>query len=264
MAAHPDPAELWFVDLEACADGLDEVERRNERLSSQDLKKITASPGNAAKQRRASYIALRILIERYWGEGLRQKPFVLTGSGKPVLPGLPGSFSLAHVDRYALIGLTSNGTIGVDLEPDREPIVSGERRARIEAAAIALGADAPLPSQRQLRFLQAWVRLEAVAKADGRGIGRLLTGLGIIGVEQEPGFAFDYANDVKARFHVRDVKLGGGCVGAVAMDGEVLPASAAINGSGAGDLLPASTFPPDATQIEVVAKPPSDRRNEDP
>ena len=59
--------------------------------------------------------------------------------------------------------------------------VAPERRGRIEAAGAALNPQVPLPDAGEARFLQAWVRLELFAKADGGGIGRLLTRLGIIG-----------------------------------------------------------------------------------
>ncbi len=213
--------ELWFVDLAASGPALDTVEARCARLSPFERKKISGSvsPASAA-ERRAAYIALRVLIERHWGPSSRTAPFELTGAGKPVLPGATGSFSLAHAGGYALIGLARAGSIGVDLEPDRQPIVADERRARIESAAIALALGAPLPEPRQKRFLQAWVRLEAVAKTDGRGIGRLLTGLGIIGSEPESGPAFKatYADDSAARFRVLDLDVSNGCVAALALD----------------------------------------------
>ena len=222
--AKPDTVELWFVDLNTSSAALDAVERQTPRLAASELKKISASASvKAAAERRTAYIALRVLIERFWGPDWRTTPYTLTGSGKPTIKGLGGSFSLAHVDRYALIGLARTGTIGVDLEPDRQPTVSDERRLRIENAAIALAQGAALPLPRQMRFLQAWVRLEAVAKADGRGIGRLLTGLGVIGADPAsgPGFIESYARDVSARFWVQDVQVGEGCLAAIALDGQV-------------------------------------------
>jgi 4'-phosphopantetheinyl transferase len=216
-----DPVELWFVDLAASGPALDTVESRCARLSPFELKKIagSVSPASAA-ERRAAYIALRVVIERHWGRSQRNLPFELIGAGKPVLPGGSGGFSLAHTGGYALIGVTRAGAIGVDLEPDRQPIVADERRARMESAAIALALGNPLPEPRQKRFLQAWVRLEAVAKVDGRGIGRLLTGLGIIGAVPAPGMEFDkaYADGVAGRFSVLDVEVSKGCVAALALD----------------------------------------------
>lgn len=245
----PDPVELWFVDLDTSKSALDELERKSPRLDASDLKKIASSQSEIrASERRASYIALRILIERFWGPAWRTLAYTLTGSGKPTLAGLGGSFSLAHVDHFALIGLARSGTIGVDLEPDRQPTVSDERRLRIESAAVALARGAALPLPRQMRFLQAWVRLEAVAKADGRGIGRLLTGLGIIGADPAAGPGYDecYAGSIADRFWVHDAEIGKGCVAAFAYDSPIpilkpyiLPATAIEIDA----VLPATTLP---------------------
>ena len=239
----PRSVELWFVDLNSCAEALNAVETATPRLDKNELKKIagSASPA-AAAERRASYIALRILIERFWGPAWRTVAYTLTGSGKPTLTGLDGSFSLAHVDRFALIGLARARTIGVDLEPDRQPTVADRRRVRIESAAIALARGAALPQSRQPRFLQAWVRLEAVAKADGRGIGRLLTGLSIIGPDPADGpeFSADYAHEIATRFWLQDVAVSNSCVAAVALDGE-LPSG-----------LSAMIFPSAANAIESI------------
>ena len=48
-------------------------------------------------------------------------------------------------------------------------------------AARAVGSGDPLPELDAPRMLQAWARLEAWGKADGRGIGRTLTHFGIRG-----------------------------------------------------------------------------------
>jgi len=53
-----------------------------------------------------------------------------------------------------------------------------------------LGEDASLPKREDARILKAWVRLEAFTKTDGRGIGRLLTQLGIVGTNDLQGDAF--------------------------------------------------------------------------
>jgi 4'-phosphopantetheinyl transferase len=236
MVAHPvdgqqNPVELWFVDLKDSAAALDTLERQTPRLAPEDHKKISNSITEAAAaERRAAYIALRIVIERSWGSAWRGVPFVLEGSGKPALPGLAGSFSLSHVDRYALIGLTRLGSIGVDLEPDRQPTVADVRRIRIESASIVLAHGADLPQPRQTRFLQAWVRLEAIAKADGGGIGRLLTRLGLIGPDPVDGPLFNSreADAIAQRFSVCDVAVSGGCVAAVALDQPFTSPSARI------------------------------------
>lgn len=224
-ADRPASVELWFADLTVCGPALDAIEHATPRLSPGDIKKISGSASPAhARERRAAYIALRLLIERHWGPQWRCIDFTLTGTGKPLLPGATGGFSLAHVDCFALIGIVAEGTIGVDLEPARQPIIADERRCRIEDAARVIARCAALPELREPRFLQAWVRLEAVAKADGRGIGRLLTGLGVLGgsmPDTETGRSASHAEEIANRFWVQDLPVPQGCVAAAALGASV-------------------------------------------
>lgn len=210
-----------MADLNACGAALDIIEATCPRLSNGDHLKIERSvTRGAAGQRRAAYIALRLLIERAFGSEWRGVSFALAGTGKPYLEGLAGGFSLTHVDHYALIGVSYSGPIGVDLEPVRARAVAADRRSRIEAAAQRLANDAVLPVEPEARFLQAWVRLEALAKCDGRGIGRLLTGLGIIGGQSaDQNAAAAYTAAITAALTVRDVAIDPrlGIVAAVAM-----------------------------------------------
>ncbi len=103
--------------------------------------------------------------------------------------------------------------------------VGEARRARIEEAGAAL-SDEPLPAEGNARFLQAWVRLEALAKADGCGIGRLLTRLGILGVSEKfapgrraPAIWSRRCSPVSTPPSVRDLQLGDGVYAAVASIG---------------------------------------------
>ena len=123
----------------------------------------------------------------------------------------------------ALIGLSPLGSIGVDVERTRRVRLVEARRARIEEAGAALSA-APLPNEGEARFLQAWVRLEAFAKAEGCGIGRLLTRLGILAtsaaacVSSKAGSPRRYWPRVRRRLS-RDLQLGEGVYAAVVFTG---------------------------------------------
>ncbi len=173
--------ELWCVDLVAGAPALHAIERGTPRLSPADHARAAAfSDADVRAEWLATHIALRLLIERAAGRQWRCISFDRSERGKPHLGGTQLAFSLSHVPGLALIGLAPRGAIGVDIERTRPVRIGEPRRARIEDAGAALIAG-PLPSEGNARFLQAWVRLEAYAKADGCGIGRLLTRLGILG-----------------------------------------------------------------------------------
>src|SRR5690606_3855651 len=62
-----------------------------------------------------------------------------------------------------------------DLEGTRAVRMPEARRKPIEEAAVALASGAPLAGEdAESRFLNAWVRVEAVAKARGTGVGPIL------------------------------------------------------------------------------------------
>lgn len=174
-------AELWCVDLNAAAPALLAAELATPRLCQLDRARASAfSDAVVRAEWTATHIALRLLIERAAGPRWRGVTLTRGGRGKPHLDGAPLSFSLSHAPGLALIAIASEGSIGVDVERSRSVRVGEARRARIEAAGAAIVASS-LPATGEARFLQAWVRLEAYAKADGCGIARLLTRLGILG-----------------------------------------------------------------------------------
>jgi 4'-phosphopantetheinyl transferase len=223
--------ELWCVDLAAGAPALHTVEQRTPRLSPADHARAAAfSDTRVRAEWLATHIALRLLIERAAGPQWRCVTFDRSERGKPHLGEAQLAFSLSHAPGLALIGLAPRGAIGVDIERTRPVRIGEARRARIEDAGAALIAG-PLPSEGNARFLQAWVRLEAFAKADGCGIGRLLTRLGILGADGAARIEQRAASEIVAELvrespHtvVSDLQLGDGVFAAVVVAGTEPPA----------------------------------------
>lgn len=199
----PDTAlELWLVDLDATAQTLMATEADCSRLSPQEAERAQAIPDIRVRQRWLSaHIAMRLLLERWGGAGLRAQPFQFTPGGRPFLPGPAPHFSLSHAGRFALIGLTRSAPLGVDIEVISPRVMPLERRSRLIAFAndVAGGATeltldhspqdsahaAPGPGDganvATADFIQAWCRVEAFAKADGRGLLAVLSQAGIMG-----------------------------------------------------------------------------------
>lgn len=178
--------ELWLVDLDASVAALETAERDAPRLSSADRRRIAALKDARERKRRfAAHSALRILLERTGGPTLGRKAFSRSPTGKPFIADASLAFSLSHAESLALIGLSSTGDIGVDIEVARSVRIAPDRRRAIMVAAAGLAGQitaqhAP-PSPGDAAFLDAWCRLEAYAKATGEGIGRTLTTLGLRG-----------------------------------------------------------------------------------
>lgn len=226
--------EVWLVDLLASSEALEVIELGTPRLAPSDLAAHSTTEVDSPRgARRTTHIALRILIERLLGPHWRGVAFATGPSGKPSLP-LPmspeigrGSFSLSHSSGHALVAVTKGRPVGVDLEEKRPLAMSPERRKRILEAGRRLAPDGSLPGESEAAVLQAWVRLEAFAKVDGRGIGRVLTSMGVMGGARSAkgaiaGMVTRSAIGMPmqvAPFAVRDIEVGEGLFAAIALEG---------------------------------------------
>jgi 4'-phosphopantetheinyl transferase len=182
-----EPLDVWLVDLRRCASALHALELASPRLSDDEIVRAQAK-GDDGGNWRAQRIALRILLERYVGPGMRGQAFATGAKGKPQLVG-PSDihFSVSNSDAFALFAISRGGAVGVDIERPRVLRLSDARRTAIVAAAAGVAQSGNWPSSVRgnadddATVLQAWVRLEAWAKARSTGIGTLLSDLGIWG-----------------------------------------------------------------------------------
>jgi 4'-phosphopantetheinyl transferase len=181
----PEPAtdaapRLWLADLDAEGPWLEALDRERPLLADADRARLSIGPSAASRrQRLRAHLALRAIIVACFGRSWRAAPYEVAPGGRIGLADLGGSFSLAHTGAMALIGIARRATIGVDLEAPRTVGLEARRRDLIEAAAGRLAPCGPLPAaDAGRRFLTAWVRLEALGKADGRGVGHVLGALG--------------------------------------------------------------------------------------
>lgn len=215
--------EFIFVDIFRASSVLEAEESATPRLSSIEQHRFlsrAATDMRAAETWRTSRIALRIALERWAGSDVRQSAFEIERGGRPKLvQGWP-HFSMSHTGDVAFIAISNHSAIGVDIERSRTLNMSEERRMKlISAAAKLISSRVPkqLPHQEKLddhSVLQAWVQLEAVAKATGFGIGRVLTELGASGgVGNKEFHAEAYIND---RLCVKDIDVGPGYFAATA------------------------------------------------
>jgi 4'-phosphopantetheinyl transferase len=150
----PDEIHVWRVPLDGAEMPLPTPgeSARAARFRTQDL------------QRRylRSHAALRAILANHTDARL---DFAVSGTGKPFLPGAPHvKFNLSHSREMALVAVTQEVEVGVDVEwirpmPDYRDIA--ERFfPPSESAEVRDEAD----------FFRRWTRLEAVVKACGTGI----------------------------------------------------------------------------------------------
>jgi 4'-phosphopantetheinyl transferase len=174
--------DVWLADIDAGGEALDELERRFSLLTADERRRAGALEAHLARQRTRTRVALRALLASRLGPDVAQGSFLLSPAGKPRLVGATLDFSVSHSGRFTLVALSPGGPVGADIETREQVNMHPDRLRAIEAAALALAPDMPLPALGDAtRFVQAWTRLEALAKASGAGIGALLTSLGIRG-----------------------------------------------------------------------------------
>jgi 4'-phosphopantetheinyl transferase len=215
---------VWHFHVARLAPVLGEIERQCPRLSCDEEARAAAmGEPREAEAWRTARIALRLLLESIVGADMRRTPFVVGPAGKPQLARAQGAldFSLSHSGGHVLIAIAKPGPVGVDVECLRGVSLADEyRRALITAAeAMVLGRSRDVGLS-DAHLLRAWVRLEALAKARGSGIGVLIRELGLTGARRRYGavarsqVAADLLRDAGLR--VCDLALSDGLFAAVA------------------------------------------------
>jgi 4'-phosphopantetheinyl transferase len=109
-----------------------------------------------------SHAALRAILRRYTDARL---DFGIAEAGKPYLPGVPHlKFNLAHSHEMALVGVTLDTEIGVDVEHIR-PLSD---YAALAERFFPPSEAADVVDERD--FFRRWTRIEAAVKARGVGL----------------------------------------------------------------------------------------------
>jgi 4'-phosphopantetheinyl transferase len=121
----------------------------------------------------ASHLAFRSILAGYLGRHPSALRFQSSPGGKPELDHPDHGrlrFNLSHSSRHALIGISDEAAIGVDIEAIR-PIddVMAIARAHFHAREIA-ALEALSGLQQRDAFFACWTRKEAVLKALGVGL----------------------------------------------------------------------------------------------
>jgi 4'-phosphopantetheinyl transferase len=173
--SEPAGLSIRLLDLDALGPALESVETAKRLLSAEERAWTAAVRPEILSRRRAARIALRISLTEAGAASARGEPFGLEAGGKPYMVGGP-AFNLSHSGPTALIAIADTGPIGIDVERARKTAMELSRRNLIEAAGLALS---PQRDGETDRLLASWTRLEALAKALGLGMARLLAMLDI-------------------------------------------------------------------------------------
>jgi 4'-phosphopantetheinyl transferase len=181
----------------------------------------------AADQRRfvVRHAALRAILGAYLGASSAELVFCAGVHGKPFLdPGRHGKvirFNMSHSHDLALVGVSRDREIGVDIELCRPLRGMAEIAARCFSPREQLAFSKVLERNRLEAFFGAWTLKEAYVKACGDGMNSNLDRVEVtIGVDEPVRLlaALDRPGD-EARWTLRRLDPGGGYLAALAAEG---------------------------------------------
>jgi hypothetical protein len=154
------------------------------------------SPG---RRRAAAAAALRQVLAAYLGKNAQQIELASGEHGRPYLAADDLEFNLSHSGEVALVAVSGEHPVGVDVEqvrPDRDLLALAERALVAEdVEAVRTAA----PAERALVFHRRWARHESRLKCLGVGIflESLLdtTAVSVQDLDVGPGYAAAVAID---------------------------------------------------------------------
>jgi len=150
--------------ITAGLDDLSEVE-----VSKAELKRSFAMESMTARRFLAARRVARGMFSKFSGIPSQSIGLELDANGKPFLAGMDYHFSIAHSGETVAVAL-SRLEVGVDLETEREIDIPALARRFFSSEEAVFLTENPDPAH----FFRLWTCREAAAKADGRGLAKLL------------------------------------------------------------------------------------------
>ena len=148
--------------------GLDEL--TEVEVSYTERQRASAMEPMTARRFLAARRVTRAVFSRILGISAGKIPLNLDAHGKPFLDGSEYYLSIAHSGETVALAI-SQSEVGVDLEAERNvDIPALARRFFSPEEALFLESN-PVPAN----FFRLWTCREAASKADGRGLGKLLS-----------------------------------------------------------------------------------------
>lgn len=203
---------LWQVALDQPAEAItlsdDEQARAARFVFERDRRRYVAAR-SALRAILAPYLSIR-------PDALR---FQYNEHGKPAVPNTAVQFNLSHSHELALVAVTREAEVGVDVEHLRPVDDLAALAARNFSARENARWATVAPAQQRHAFFNAWTRKEAYLKALGSGLAVPLDEFDVSLAPDEPAalLAVRGAEDEAAHWTLHAFTPAPGYVGAVAL-----------------------------------------------
>jgi len=212
--------DVWRIALDQEDDRL---ERFRQTLEPHELER--AGRFHFEKHRRHFIVArgfLRSIVACYLETQPQSLRFVYGAYGKPALASEHAlRFNLSHSNEVALLAVTLDAELGVDVEHIRADFASEDIARRFFSRAEVDVFNALPPQERVAAFFRCWTRKEAYIKAIGKGLSQALDEFD---VTLAPGIApalLRAKDDDASRWWLTDIDVGEGYAAALAVERSV-------------------------------------------
>jgi len=164
---------------------------------------------------------LRLILSLYLGIGPEDLAFHYGDYGKPELTmDSDLQFNLSHAGDVALIAVTHNRQLGVDVEPVRAlPDADDIVERFFSAREVAVYRSLPPPARPEA-FFTCWTRKEAFIKALGDGLTHPLDAFDVTVRPEEPAALLCVRGETESpRWHMEALPIDSGYAATVAIEG---------------------------------------------
>ena len=215
-------ADIWRIHLDLPMDSLSIL---RELLSTEESDRAARFHFPTDRNHFiVAHASLRDILARY----LRCKPdqlsFSVNAYGKPSLNQSTLEFNLSHSGDFALLAISQNRKIGIDIERKRTgisaDIIGGQYFSQAEMSEL----QALPPGQREAAFFICWTRKEAYIKAQGMGLSLPLDSFDVSLTPAQPAILRASRPDPSEalRWTLLSLQVGAGYEAAVAVEGQNL------------------------------------------
>jgi len=220
-----DLIDIWQVDLTAEISGMNEVVLVADELIRADKFAFAADRQRFIRSRSA----LRLILSRYLDCSAGELEFQYNEHGKPGLlfPAVKDlGFNLSHTDEVAIVAITRNRNVGVDVNALQRTANKKLEWRPIAKRSFSMPEQSRLfalpDADQELMFHQVWCQKEAYTKGIGEGfrygfqeftvvVDLAGSRIGLIADEKNPGFVDDW--------HLTRIDVGPDLMVVLAYDG---------------------------------------------
>lgn len=220
---HSGEVHVWRIELEQ-PDEL--LQKFRTTLDSEELRR--AARFHFDKHRRHFVVGrgfLRDVLSRY----LNAKPEALRFSygayGKPALAGEHQDtslrFNMSHSHNVALLAITKEKQLGVDVEHIRSDFASEDIARRFFSRLEIEGFNTLAKEEQVAAFFRCWTRKEAFIKATGKGLSQPLDAFDVTLAPAVPAALLRVQDDDASRWSMSDLDAGTDYAAALVVEGVV-------------------------------------------